>query len=158
MITLDLAQRLRAAGVEWEPVVGDRFMVPDRGMDSDVFLISDMVVEAHDVPTGRILRFNGTTEWALDSVEEREVVWLPREDQLRHLLGDRFVRLEATPGASSPSCHSTGSSNGTSTWTPSGPTPVPCWRWRAEAPRPATLSVLPCVRLREPAAERGYAR
>ncbi len=98
MITLDLAQRLRAAGVEWEPVVGDRFMVPDRGMDSDVFLISDMVVEAHDVPTGRILRFNGTTEWALDSVEEREVVWLPREDQLRHLLGDRFVRLEATPG------------------------------------------------------------
>lgn len=73
-------------------------MVPDRGMDSDVFLISDMVVEAHDVPTGRILRFNGTTEWALDSVEEREVVWLPREDQLRDLLGERFVRLEATPG------------------------------------------------------------
>lgn len=73
-------------------------MVPDRGMDSDVFLISEMVVEVQDVPTGRILRFNGTTEWALDSIEERDVVWLPREEQLRDLLGERFLRLEAVPG------------------------------------------------------------
>ena len=84
--------------MSWQPTVGDRFMVPDRGMDSEVFLISEMVVEVHDVPTGRLLRFNGTTEWALDSIEQRAAVWLPREDQLRELLGERFVRLEAVPG------------------------------------------------------------
>lgn len=98
MITLDLALRLRAAGVIWDPAAGDKFMVPDRGMDSEVFLVSEMVVEVHDLPTGRTLHFNGTTEWALDSVEERDVVWLPREDQLRELLGERFLRLEAVPG------------------------------------------------------------
>lgn len=98
VISLDLALRLRAAGVDWNPVAGDRFMVPDKGMDADVFVISEMVVEVQDVPTGRLLRFNGTTEWALDSIEQREVVWLPREDQLRVLLGERFVRLEAVPG------------------------------------------------------------
>jgi hypothetical protein len=98
MIPLDLALRLRAAGIAWTPTAGDRFIVPDCGMDSHVFLISEMVVEAHDVPTGRTLHFNGTTEWALDSIEEREAVWLPREEQLRHQLGDHFVRLEAVPG------------------------------------------------------------
>jgi hypothetical protein len=98
MIGLDLALRLRATGVTWTPAPGDLFMVPDRDMDREVFLISEMVVEVQDVPTGRILRFNGTTEWALDSIEQREVVWLPREDQLRDLLGESFVRLEAVPG------------------------------------------------------------
>jgi hypothetical protein len=98
VIPLDLALRLRAAGTTWTPAAGDSFMVANREMDSEVFVISELVVESHDVPTGRILRFNGTTEWALDSIEEREVVWLPREDQLRDLLGDRFVRLEAVPG------------------------------------------------------------
>ncbi len=97
MITLDLARKLRAAGLGWTPSAGDRFVVADRDMDGDVFLVSEMTVEAHDRPTGRIIRFNGTTEWALDSIEERNVVWLPREDQLRALLGSRFVRLEAVP-------------------------------------------------------------
>ena len=45
-----------------------------------------------------IFGFNGTTEWALDSIEQQEVVWLPREDQLRTMLGDAFVALQATPG------------------------------------------------------------
>jgi hypothetical protein len=34
----------------------------------------------------------------LDSLAQGEVVWLPREDQLRELLGERFDRLEAVPG------------------------------------------------------------
>ena len=38
--------------------------------------------------------FNGTVEWALDSVELNEVVWLPREDQLRGLIGDYFLSLD----------------------------------------------------------------
>ena len=98
MITLDLARRLRAAGLEWTPGSGDRFVVPDRDMDEDVFVLSDMTVEVHEVPTGRVIGFNGTVEWALDSLEEHEVLWMPREDQLRSLLGERFVRLEAVPG------------------------------------------------------------
>ena len=63
-------------------------------MDTEVFVISDMVVEVREVPTGRILAFNGTTEWALDSVDAAQVVWLPREHQLRQLLGTAFVSLE----------------------------------------------------------------
>ena len=98
MISLDLAVRLRAAGAEWTPSDGDRFVVPDRGLDHLVFVISRMVVESHDLPTGRLLAFNGTTEWALDSVLQQEVVWLPREEQLREMLGPRFRTLSAGEG------------------------------------------------------------
>ena len=52
-----------------------------------------------DLPTGPEMRFNGTVEWALDSIGQHEVVWLPREDQLRDALGDRFERLERLDGA-----------------------------------------------------------
>src|SRR3954465_8412576 len=98
MISLDLARRIRAAGIPWVPEAGDRFFVPDRDMDDEVFVVSDMVVEVHDLPVGRLLGFNGTTEWALDSILAHEVVWLPREEQLRELLGEAFVSLLATPG------------------------------------------------------------
>jgi hypothetical protein len=98
VISLDLAHRLRDAGLPWRPALGDRFVVPDREMDDQVFVVSDMVVEVHELPTGPLLRFNGTTEWALDSIEQHEVVWLPREEQLRELLGEAFRALEATPG------------------------------------------------------------
>jgi hypothetical protein len=94
MISLDLARRLRAAGLAWSPQKGDRFVVPDRDMDADVFVISEMVVELRDVPTGQILAFNGTTEWALDSIDADAVVWMPWEPQLRDLLGNAFVSLE----------------------------------------------------------------
>ncbi len=87
MISVDLAQRLRAAGLAWTPAAGDRFVVPGRGIDDQAFVLSDMTVEVHDLPTGPIIGFNGTTEWALDSLEMREVVWLPREAQLREALG-----------------------------------------------------------------------
>lgn len=97
MITLEQARRLRKAGVLWVPGPGDRFIVPNREMDDDVFVVSDMTVEVHDYPGGKVIGFNGTTEWALDSIEQREVIWLPRENQLRELLADRFVRLEAVP-------------------------------------------------------------
>jgi len=98
VIALALAKQLRAAGLAWNPLPGDRFVVPDREMDDEVFVISNMVVEIQDAPTGAIIGFNGTTEWALDSLEHRQVVWMPRESQLRELLGDRFVRLEAVTG------------------------------------------------------------
>ncbi|MFG1626856.1 pilus assembly protein CpaE [Kribbella sp. NPDC049227] len=97
MITIEQAGRLRKAGVLWAPAAGDRFVVPDRDMDDDVFVVSDMTVEVHDYQGSKVIGFNGTTEWALDSIEQREVVWLPREEQLRALLGDHFRKLEAVP-------------------------------------------------------------
>ena len=100
MMSRDLARALRRAGLAWTPAKGDRFFVPDRDLDDQVFVVSDMVIEVLDVPGGgRILAFNGTTEWALDSLEAAAAVWLPREDQLRELLGGAFVGLESLAGA-----------------------------------------------------------
>jgi hypothetical protein len=98
VISLDLARRLRVSGIAWTPAEGDRFIVPDRDMDADVFVISTMVVEVREVPAGRIVAFNGTTEWALDSIDAASVVWLPREHQLRERLGGHFVGLAGVPG------------------------------------------------------------
>jgi len=94
VLSLDLARRLRAAGLSWTPVRGDRFVVPDRDMDDDVFVVSDMVIEVHHSAGGSFMGVNGTTEWAMDSIEQHRVLWLPREDQLRELIGERMRRLE----------------------------------------------------------------
>ena len=40
-----------------------------------------------------ILAFNGTTEWALDSVALEDALWLPHEHQLRELLRGAFRAL-----------------------------------------------------------------
>ena len=77
-------------------------MVVDRDLDETVFVLSDMVIEVRETPSGPLLAFNGTTEWALDSLEADAAVWLPREDQLRELLGARFVSLESVGGDSVP--------------------------------------------------------
>jgi hypothetical protein len=99
VLSLDLALALRDAGLRWDPRAGDAFAVPDRDLDDEVFVLSDMVVEAVRPADGPpILAFNGTTEWALDSLEANEAVWLPREDQLRALLADGFERLERVAG------------------------------------------------------------
>jgi hypothetical protein len=102
VIDLDLARALRDAGLTWTPAAGDRFLVPDRDLDDMLFVVSDMVVETRNTPTGQLLAFNGTTEWALDSLDAREAVWVPREDQLRDLLGAAFVALERIPGGDAP--------------------------------------------------------
>ena len=97
MIPVDLAEKLAAAGLPWEPARGDHFVLPHRDMDNDVFVLSDMTVEVHRFPAGEVIGFNGTVEWALDSVERHEALWLPREDQLREALGDAFVSLVRVP-------------------------------------------------------------
>jgi hypothetical protein len=99
VISVELARRLQRAGVSWSPAAGDRFVIPDRDLDEQVFAVSDMVVEVHELPRGgRLLAFNGTTEWALDSIMQADVVWLPSEAQLRTMLGEAFVSLHAVPG------------------------------------------------------------
>jgi hypothetical protein len=94
VIPVELGLQLRAAGLRWKPLRGDRFVVPDREMDDDVFVLSDLTIEVHALPEGTVIGFNGTVEWALDDVDIDEAVWLPREDQLRELLGAGFERLE----------------------------------------------------------------
>lgn len=93
MISLTLALALRDAGLLWHPRPGDRFVVTRTEMIDDVFYLADMVIEARHLETGTIFAFNGTTEWALDSVAQESTVWLPDEGQLRAALGQRFVSL-----------------------------------------------------------------
>ena len=96
MLSVELARALRDAGLQWTPARGDSFVMPDRGMDSDVFVLSDMTIEVHHFPARPVIGFNGTTEWALDSVDQSEALWLPAEHQLRELLGDAFAGLAPT--------------------------------------------------------------
>jgi hypothetical protein len=98
MIDLQLAMRLKAAGLVWHPEPGDRFTVPQPELLGQVFTLSDMTIEVHQRPTGAVLGFNGTTEWALDSVQATDAVWLPAEHQLRELLGAGFRGLRLLPG------------------------------------------------------------
>ena len=93
MISLELARKLAAGGVRWEPAEGDRFAIPDKGMDATVFVVATMVVDVVGTSGRNLLRFNGTVEWALDSILQEEVVWLPAEEQLRGLLGGAFASL-----------------------------------------------------------------
>jgi hypothetical protein len=98
MITTEMAVELARRGLRWKPTSGDRFHVPDRDLDDEVFVVSGMSIEVSDLPSGAEMRFNGTVEWALDSIAQSEVIWLPREDQMRDALGSRFVRLEQLAG------------------------------------------------------------
>jgi hypothetical protein len=94
VISTDLAVALREAGLSWHPASGDRFQLHEPEFEADVFTVSEMTIEPRCYSTGTILAFNGTTEWALDSVALEDALWLPREDQLRELLRGAFRRLE----------------------------------------------------------------
>lgn len=93
MISDELATALQSAGMRWSPVSGDRFRIRKQALTEEVFTVSDMVIEEHRHESGSFFGFNGTTEWALDSVPTADTLWLPREDQLRELLGTSFVSL-----------------------------------------------------------------
>ncbi|HAM25384.1 MAG TPA: hypothetical protein DCP11_01405 [Microbacteriaceae bacterium] len=96
MLSRSLADDLRLAGVRWRPASGDAFVITREGFESDVFVVSDMTIESHEFESGTILGFNGTTEWALDSVALEDALWLPYEHQLRGLLGGTFRSLSRT--------------------------------------------------------------
>jgi hypothetical protein len=97
VIATELARALQDSGLVWRPAVGDAFRIDHVEADADVFYLSDMTVEAHDLVTGTELGFNGTTEWALDSVSIDEALWLPSETQLRDALGIAFHGLTTSP-------------------------------------------------------------
>ena len=93
MITVELARQLASDGVLWQPKPGDRFIIDEHDLAGELFWISDLTIELHHYQDQSVLGFNGTTEWALDSVPLDIALWLPREDQLRALLGLRFEAL-----------------------------------------------------------------
>jgi hypothetical protein len=93
MITVDLARQLLAGGVLWEPRPGDRFTIDRPNVVGELFWISELTIDVHTYHGEPLLGFNGTVEWALDAVTLDAALWLPREDQLRELLGDRFESL-----------------------------------------------------------------
>lgn len=97
MIPIELAIRLRDAGLAWTPAPGDQFALPDRGLD-EVFVLSNMTIQVYELPKGEVIGFNGTTEWALDDVAKEEAIWLPSEGQLRERLGAAFDRLARADG------------------------------------------------------------
>jgi len=99
MISTRLARELQHAGLVWTPASGDAFQIDGGEFEGDVFTISDLTIEAHHYPTGSVLGFNGTTEWALDSVALDDALWMPREEQLRELLRGAFRSLERVPDA-----------------------------------------------------------
>lgn len=99
MISTELALALRDAGLVWRPRSGDRFQLDEPEFEADVFTVSEMTIEPREYPTGRILSFNGTTEWALDSVALEDALWLPHEAQLRELLHGSFRALRRLPDA-----------------------------------------------------------
>jgi hypothetical protein len=97
VISREFAARL-APYVSWAPANGDTFFIPRPEIAESVFIVSDMVVELVVSGGESRFHFNGTVEWALDSVESDGVVWLPREDQLREMLGEYFLSLDSSAG------------------------------------------------------------
>jgi hypothetical protein len=82
--------------LSWAPANSDQFFIPRPEISDSVFTVSDMVVELVNRDGQSRFHFNGTVEWALDSVEYSDVVWLPREEQLRELLGEYFLSLDSS--------------------------------------------------------------
>lgn len=91
MISFTLAQELKVAGLKWDLAKNDFFAIPDRGFDDQVFVISDMTVLVEKISGALAVTFHGAVEWALDHVEVADLVWLPREDQLRELLEQHLI-------------------------------------------------------------------
>jgi hypothetical protein len=99
-VSVGLARRLQAAGLQWRPGLFDFFHIPDRHLDDEIFVIADLSVDVQRLGDGiAAITFNGAVEWSLDYILQQDVVWLPTESQLRELLGDGLVQLRPDEGA-----------------------------------------------------------
>lgn len=83
MIPTELALRLRAAGLAWQPQERDCFAIPDPQFEGQIFCLNyqpALIELLHGHPA---ITFHGSSEWALDHLYTSEVVWIPTETQLR---------------------------------------------------------------------------
>ena len=83
MLSLTVAQQLKAAGLKWTPKLHDFFAVPNRGLDERVFVIGDVLTYVEVVRGQLSVTFHGAVEWALDYVAVEEIVWLLRAPEIR---------------------------------------------------------------------------
>ncbi len=90
MISLSLAKRLKKAGLVWQAGVNDFFAIPDRDLDNRIFVVADLLANLNILSGWPAVTFHGTAEWALDYILTTEVVWLPREEQLRQTIISSF--------------------------------------------------------------------
>ena len=102
MISLALALRLKLAGLEWTPKLNDFFAIPERGLDTHIFVLSDLQASIEKMFGSEVVAFQGASEWALDYLVSSEAVWMPREEQIRAALlellpeGDKHLRLDCS--------------------------------------------------------------
>jgi hypothetical protein len=101
MIDIELARRLKRAGLPWRPAERDAFLVPDRGLDDQIFVVNRLTTLIQNYKGQPTVTFHGTSEWALDDVLLAEVIWLPSEAQLREAIAERIgpdapLRLDRT--------------------------------------------------------------
>ncbi|MEM7334568.1 MAG: hypothetical protein AAF490_21000 [Chloroflexota bacterium] len=86
MISLNLAQQLKKAGLVWQTSINDFFGLPDRDMDERVFVLTNMQTQTDLFKGWPVITFHGASEWALDYILTTEAIWLPTESQLRQAL------------------------------------------------------------------------
>ena len=55
VISVNLAIALREAGVAWRPAPGDHFVIPDRDLDDQTFVLSDMIVQVYELPRSTVI-------------------------------------------------------------------------------------------------------
>ncbi|MFT5194844.1 MAG: hypothetical protein ACI9EW_001299 [Cellvibrionaceae bacterium] len=89
-LTLETAQQLKKAGIDWKPLTHDFFSIPDVEMDDKVFALSDMTISMEVLHGYHAITFVGSVEWALDFVYHSDAVWLPTESQLRNMIVSRL--------------------------------------------------------------------
>ena len=83
MIGVQLARQLKQAGLVWKPGPGDRFAIPDRDLDEEVFVLSNMTIEVHTLPEGRVIAVDGSpsmVEEARAALPEDRAQVLPAVD------------------------------------------------------------------------------
>lgn len=101
MLALDLAEQLRAAGLEWAPALHDFFALPSTAFAGRLFVITDLPANIAMIQGQPAFTFEGAAEWAMDYVFADEAVWMPTESQLRQAVEARApntpLRLHVTP-------------------------------------------------------------
>lgn len=99
VVSIEIAKRLRDAGVVWQPRRFDFFHIPDRNLDEELFVIANFAVNVQHLADGiAAIAFEGAVEWSLDYILTQDVVWMPSETQAREMLGEAFLRLEQLDG------------------------------------------------------------
>lgn len=93
MLALDLAEKLRTAGLEWTPALHDFFTLPGTAFAGRLFVITDLPANVALIQGQPVFTFEGAAEWAMDYVFADEALWMPTESQLRQAVEARAPHI-----------------------------------------------------------------